>query len=118
MGGCKDGARISAVRPARGGGVTAPLDGPGNGTGAKCWRRGRGLRVAAVSRCRCCRCNTQDYMWHKGTRCESIITDFQVMCVAVGSAALVLLLLFMMTVFFAKKLYLLKTENSKLRRTK
>ena len=35
-----------------------------------------------------------------------------------GSAALVLLLLFMMTVFFAKKLYLLKTENTKLRRTK
>uniref|UniRef100_A0A8C3WUI9 Chondroitin sulfate proteoglycan 5 n=1 Tax=Catagonus wagneri TaxID=51154 RepID=A0A8C3WUI9_9CETA len=65
-----------------------------------------------------CRCNTQDYIWHKGMRCESIITDFQVMCVAVGSAALVLLLLFMMTVFFAKKLYLLKTENTKLRRTK
>ncbi|XP_023104092.1 chondroitin sulfate proteoglycan 5 isoform X4 [Felis catus] len=64
-----------------------------------------------------CRCNTQDYIWHKGMRCESIITDFQVMCVAVGSAALVLLLLFMMTVFFAKKLYLLKTENTKLRRT-
>ncbi|XP_036886450.1 chondroitin sulfate proteoglycan 5 isoform X2 [Sturnira hondurensis] len=64
-----------------------------------------------------CRCNTQDYIWHKGTRCESIITDFQVMCVAIGSAALVLLLLFMMTVFFAKKLYLLKTENTKLRRT-
>ncbi|XP_077160288.1 chondroitin sulfate proteoglycan 5 [Paroedura picta] len=64
-----------------------------------------------------CRCNTQDYIWHKGTRCESIITDFQVMCVAVGSAALVVLLLFMMTVFFAKKLYLLKTENNKLRKT-
>ncbi|XP_019393420.1 PREDICTED: chondroitin sulfate proteoglycan 5 [Crocodylus porosus] len=65
-----------------------------------------------------CRCNTQDYIWHKGMRCESIITDFQVMCVAVGSAALVVLLLFMMTVFFAKKLYLLKTENNKLRKTK
>lgn len=64
------------------------------------------------------RCNTQDYTWHKGTRCESIVTDFQVMCVAVGSAALVVLLLFMLTVFFAKKLYLLKTENSKLRKTK
>lgn len=65
----------------------------------------------------CCRCNTQDYIWHKGTRCESIVTDFQVMCVAVGAAALVLLLLFMVTVFFAKKLYLLRTENTKLRRT-
>ncbi|XP_040211272.1 chondroitin sulfate proteoglycan 5 isoform X5 [Rana temporaria] len=63
-----------------------------------------------------CRCNTQDYIWHKGLRCESIITDFQVMCVAVGTAALVVLLLFMMTVFFAKKLYLLKTENYKLRK--
>ncbi|MEE6516560.1 hypothetical protein FKM82_026127 [Ascaphus truei] len=61
-------------------------------------------------------CNTQDYIWHKGMRCESIITDFQVMCVAVGTAALVVLLLFMMTVFFAKKLYLLKTENYKLRK--
>ncbi|XP_053913212.1 chondroitin sulfate proteoglycan 5 isoform X2 [Cuculus canorus] len=65
-----------------------------------------------------CRCNTQDYTWHKGMRCEAIVTDFQVMCVAVGSAALVVLLLFMLTVFFAKKLYLLKTENSKLRKTK
>ncbi|NWR64307.1 CSPG5 protein, partial [Bucorvus abyssinicus] len=65
-----------------------------------------------------CRCNTQDYTWHKGTRCEAIVTDFQVLCVAVGSAALVVLLLFMLTVFFAKKLYLLKTENSKLRKTK
>ncbi|OPJ68025.1 chondroitin sulfate proteoglycan 5 [Patagioenas fasciata monilis] len=64
------------------------------------------------------RCNTQDYTWHKGTRCEAIVTDFQVLCVAVGSAALVVLLLFMLTVFFAKKLYLLKTENSKLRKTK
>ncbi|XP_041423230.1 chondroitin sulfate proteoglycan 5 isoform X4 [Xenopus laevis] len=65
-----------------------------------------------------CRCNTQDYIWHKGIRCESIVTDFQVMCVAVGTAALVVLLLFMMTVFFAKKLYLLKTENYKLRKRK
>ncbi|XP_056374737.1 chondroitin sulfate proteoglycan 5-like isoform X2 [Hyla sarda] len=40
------------------------------------------------------------------------------MCVAVGTAALVVLLLFMMTVFFAKKLYLLKTENYKLRKRK
>ncbi|XP_021503614.1 chondroitin sulfate proteoglycan 5 isoform X2 [Meriones unguiculatus] len=63
-----------------------------------------------------CRCSTQDYIWHKGMRCESVVTDFQVVCVAVGSAALVMLLLFMMTVFFAKKLYLLKAENTKLRR--
>lgn len=74
---------------------------------------GRGSLTASP-----CRCNTQDYTWHKGTRCEAIVTDFQVMCVAVGSAALVVLLLFMLTVFFAKKLYLLKTENSKLRKTK
>ncbi|XP_025900048.1 chondroitin sulfate proteoglycan 5 [Nothoprocta perdicaria] len=64
------------------------------------------------------RCNTQAYTWHKGPRCEAVVTDFQVLCVAVGSAALVLLLLFMLTVFFAKKLYLLKTENSKLRKSK
>ena len=88
----------------------------GQGSDARC---GHGCRpIASASPCPHCRCNTQDYIWHKGMRCESIITDFQVMCVAVGSAALVLLLLFMMTVFFAKKLYLLKTENTKLRRTK
>ncbi|XP_039592457.1 chondroitin sulfate proteoglycan 5 isoform X1 [Polypterus senegalus] len=63
-----------------------------------------------------CRCNTQDYIWHKGARCESVITEFQVMCVAIGAAALMVLLLFMVTVFFAKKLHLLKTENSKLRK--
>ncbi|XP_061109604.1 chondroitin sulfate proteoglycan 5b isoform X1 [Conger conger] len=61
-----------------------------------------------------CRCNAQDYMWHKGSRCEAVITEFQVMCIAIGAAALMVLLLFMITVFFAKKLHLLKTENSKL----
>ncbi|KAG5842393.1 hypothetical protein ANANG_G00177190 [Anguilla anguilla] len=61
-----------------------------------------------------CRCNAQDYMWHKGSRCEAVITEFQVMCIAIGAAALMVLLLFMITVFFAKKLHLLKTENSRL----
>ncbi|KAJ8415648.1 hypothetical protein AAFF_G00402050 [Aldrovandia affinis] len=63
-----------------------------------------------------CRCNVQDYIWHKGSRCESVITEFQVMCIAIGAAALMVLLLFMITVCFAKKLHLLKTENSKLRK--
>ncbi|KAI1901877.1 hypothetical protein AGOR_G00038960 [Albula goreensis] len=63
-----------------------------------------------------CRCNAQDYMWHKGSKCEAVITEFQVMCIAIGAAALMVLLLFMITVFFAKKLHLLKTENSRLRK--
>ncbi|MFT7816339.1 chondroitin sulfate proteoglycan 5 isoform X3 [Arapaima gigas] len=63
-----------------------------------------------------CRCSVQDYIWHKGSRCESVITEFQVMCIAVGAAALMVLLLFMVTVCFAKKLHLLKTENRKLRK--
>ncbi|KAI1885646.1 hypothetical protein AGOR_G00205970 [Albula goreensis] len=63
-----------------------------------------------------CRCNVQDYIWHKGTRCESVITEFQVMCIAIGATAFMVLLLFMITVCFAKKLHLLKTENSKLRK--
>ncbi|KAG7458059.1 hypothetical protein MATL_G00233720 [Megalops atlanticus] len=63
-----------------------------------------------------CRCNSQDYIWHKGSRCESVITEFQVMCIAIGAAALMVLLLFMITVFFAKKLHLLKTENRRLRK--
>nr|XP_023681575.1 chondroitin sulfate proteoglycan 5 isoform X6 [Paramormyrops kingsleyae] len=63
-----------------------------------------------------CRCSVQDYIWHKGSRCESVVTEFQVMCIAVGVAALTVLLLFMVTVCFAKKLHLLKMENRKLRR--
>ncbi|XP_035463471.2 chondroitin sulfate proteoglycan 5 [Scophthalmus maximus] len=63
-----------------------------------------------------CRCNIQDYIWHKGARCESVVTEFQVMCLAVGASALVVLLLFMIVVCFAKKLHVLKTENKKLRK--
>lgn len=61
-----------------------------------------------------CRCNVQDYIWHKGARCEAVVTEFQVMCLAVGASALVVLLLFMIVVCFAKKLHVLKTENKKL----
>ncbi|XP_034467365.1 chondroitin sulfate proteoglycan 5 isoform X2 [Hippoglossus hippoglossus] len=63
-----------------------------------------------------CRCNVQDYIWHKGARCESVVTEFQVMCLAIGASALVVLLLFMIVVCFAKKLHVLKTENKKLRK--
>ncbi|XP_056142861.1 chondroitin sulfate proteoglycan 5 [Lampris incognitus] len=63
-----------------------------------------------------CRCNVQDYIWHKGARCESVVTEFQVMCLAVGASALVVLLLFMIVVCFAKKLHVLKTENNRLRK--
>ncbi|XP_073703370.1 chondroitin sulfate proteoglycan 5 isoform X7 [Garra rufa] len=63
-----------------------------------------------------CRCNIQDYMWHKGARCESVITEFQVMCIAIGASAFMVLLLFMIIVCFAKKLHVLKTENNKLRK--
>ncbi|XP_069568056.1 chondroitin sulfate proteoglycan 5 isoform X1 [Brachyistius frenatus] len=63
-----------------------------------------------------CRCNVQDYIWHKGARCEAVVTEFQVMCLAVGASALVVLLLFMIVVCFAKKLHVLKTENKKLRK--
>ncbi|XP_062321489.1 chondroitin sulfate proteoglycan 5 isoform X3 [Osmerus eperlanus] len=62
-----------------------------------------------------CRCNVQDYIWHKGARCESVVTEFQVMCLAIGASALMVLLLFMIIVCFAKKLHVLKTENNKLR---
>ncbi|XP_051520686.1 chondroitin sulfate proteoglycan 5-like [Myxocyprinus asiaticus] len=63
-----------------------------------------------------CRCNVQDYIWNKGSRCESVISDFQVMCIAVGGATIMLLLLFMVIVFFSKRLHLLKTENRRLRK--
>ncbi len=55
-------------------------------------------------------------MWHKGARCESVITEFQVMCIAIGASAFMVLLLFMIVVCFAKKLHVLKTENNKLRK--
>uniref|UniRef100_A0AAY4A3F2 Neural chondroitin sulphate proteoglycan cytoplasmic domain-containing protein n=1 Tax=Denticeps clupeoides TaxID=299321 RepID=A0AAY4A3F2_9TELE len=63
-----------------------------------------------------CRCNVQDYVWNKGSRCEAVITEFQVMCIAIGASAVMLLLLFMIIVCFAKKLHVLKTENNKLRK--
>ncbi|XDV34285.1 hypothetical protein PO909_004458, partial [Leuciscus waleckii] len=63
-----------------------------------------------------CRCNIQEYIWNKGSRCESVISDFQVMCIAVGGAAIMLLLLFMIIVFFSKRLHMLKTENRRLRK--
>ncbi|TKS88497.1 Chondroitin sulfate proteoglycan 5 [Collichthys lucidus] len=63
-----------------------------------------------------CRCNVQDYIWNKGTRCDWAVTEFQVMCVVVGVASLVLILLFMIIVFFAKRLHRLKNENKRLRK--
>ncbi|XP_056597668.1 chondroitin sulfate proteoglycan 5b isoform X2 [Triplophysa dalaica] len=63
-----------------------------------------------------CRCNVQEFIWNKGSRCQSAISDFQVMCIAVGGATIMLLTLFMVIVFFSKKLYLLKTENGRLRK--
>nr|XP_020462632.1 chondroitin sulfate proteoglycan 5-like isoform X2 [Monopterus albus] len=63
-----------------------------------------------------CRCNVQDYIWNKGTRCDWAITEFQVLCVVVAVTSLVLLLLFMIIVFFAKRLYRLKNENKRLRK--
>ncbi|XP_031441941.1 chondroitin sulfate proteoglycan 5b isoform X2 [Clupea harengus] len=63
-----------------------------------------------------CRCNLQEYVWNKGTRCEAFITDFQVMCLLVGGASLTVLLLFMIIVFFAKRLHMLRQENTRLRR--
>ncbi|XP_047461163.1 chondroitin sulfate proteoglycan 5-like isoform X2 [Mugil cephalus] len=63
-----------------------------------------------------CRCNVQDYIWNKGTRCDWAVTEFQVLCVVVGVASFVLLLLFMIVVFFAKRLHRLKNENRRLRK--
>lgn len=58
----------------------------------------------------------QDYIWNKGTRCDWAITEFQVMCVVIGVASFVLILLFMIIVFFAKRLHHLKNENKRLRK--
>ncbi|XP_063754705.1 chondroitin sulfate proteoglycan 5b isoform X2 [Eleginops maclovinus] len=63
-----------------------------------------------------CRCNVQEYIWNKGTRCDWAITEFQVMCVVVGMASVVLIFLFMIIVCFAKKLHRLKNENKRLRK--
>ncbi|XP_034455244.1 chondroitin sulfate proteoglycan 5b isoform X2 [Hippoglossus hippoglossus] len=63
-----------------------------------------------------CRCNVQDYIWNKGTRCDWAVTEFQVICAVVGVSSFVLLLLFMIIVFFAKRLHRLKNENRRLRK--
>ncbi|XP_061738753.1 chondroitin sulfate proteoglycan 5b isoform X3 [Nerophis ophidion] len=63
-----------------------------------------------------CRCNVQDYIWNKGTRCDWAVTEFQVMSAVVGVASVALLLLLMIVVFFAKRLHRLKNENKRLRK--
>ncbi|XP_057683295.1 chondroitin sulfate proteoglycan 5b isoform X2 [Corythoichthys intestinalis] len=63
-----------------------------------------------------CRCNVQDYIWNKGTRCDWAVTEFQVMSALVGVASVSLLLIFMIVVFFAKRLHRLKKENKRLRK--
>ncbi|XP_028317789.1 chondroitin sulfate proteoglycan 5b isoform X2 [Gouania willdenowi] len=63
-----------------------------------------------------CRCNVQDYIWNKGLRCDWAVTEFQVLCVVVSVTSFVVLLLFMIIVCFAKKLYRLKNENRRLRK--
>ncbi|KAK7898674.1 hypothetical protein WMY93_019527 [Mugilogobius chulae] len=63
-----------------------------------------------------CRCNMQNYIWNKGTRCDQMVTEFQVMCVVVGVSSCVLLLLFMIIVCFGKRLHRLRSENRRLRK--
>ncbi|XP_076865609.1 chondroitin sulfate proteoglycan 5b isoform X2 [Brachyhypopomus gauderio] len=107
--------------PAEGGSACLPGFVYGNGTcqsvcdssssycfnGGQCYTTGAGAF---------CRCNLQEYTWSKGSRCESVITDFQVMCFVVGGASGTVLLLFMVIVFFSKRLHVLKTENRRLRK--
>ncbi|CAN0356321.1 unnamed protein product [Lampetra fluviatilis] len=78
-----------------------------------CYNNGRCYLVENLGAI--CRCSAQEYSWYKGARCQSVVTDFQVGCVAVGTALLVLFLIFMLIVFFAKKLHSLSTENQQLR---
>ncbi|KAL0962033.1 hypothetical protein UPYG_G00334880 [Umbra pygmaea] len=63
-----------------------------------------------------CRCNLQDYVWNKGSRCDWVVTDFQVLCVIVGVASLTLVLLIVIIIFFAKRLHHLRMENRRLRK--
>ncbi|XP_077600089.1 chondroitin sulfate proteoglycan 5b isoform X2 [Stigmatopora nigra] len=63
-----------------------------------------------------CRCNVQDYIWNKGTRCDWAVTEFQVMSALVGVASVALLVVFMIVVFFAKRLHRLKKDNRRLRK--
>ncbi|GAA6234581.1 chondroitin sulfate proteoglycan 5-like isoform X1 [Lates japonicus] len=79
-----------------------------------CFNRGVCTVVAGMGAF--CRCNVQDYIWNKGTRCDWAVTEFQVICVVVGVTSFVLLLLFMIIVFFAKRLHRLKNENKRLRK--
>ncbi|XP_061885483.1 chondroitin sulfate proteoglycan 5-like isoform X2 [Entelurus aequoreus] len=79
-----------------------------------CFNEGVCIVVAGVGAF--CRCNVQDYIWNKGTRCDWAITEFQVMSAVVGVASVALLLLLMIIVFFAKRLHRLKNENKRLRK--
>ncbi|XP_041759478.1 chondroitin sulfate proteoglycan 5 [Coregonus clupeaformis] len=76
----------------------------------------RGVCTIATGIGAFCRCNVQDYMWNKGSRCDWVVTDFQVLCVVVGVASLTLILLIIIIVFFAKRLHRLRIENRRLRK--
>ncbi|TTR68484.1 Chondroitin sulfate proteoglycan 5 [Bagarius yarrelli] len=84
----------------------------------KVWRSGgvecRTGSVLVNGTCRS-KCDTIPNYCLNGGQC-SVITEFQVMCLAIGSSALTVLLLFMIVVCFTKKLHTLKTENNKLRK--
>uniref|UniRef100_A0A4W5K6E8 Neural chondroitin sulphate proteoglycan cytoplasmic domain-containing protein n=1 Tax=Hucho hucho TaxID=62062 RepID=A0A4W5K6E8_9TELE len=75
----------------------------------------RGVCTIDTGRGAFCRCNAQDYMWIKGSRCDWVVTDFQVLCVVVGVASLTLVL-HIIIVFFAKRLHRFRTENRRLRK--
>ncbi|XP_010871651.1 chondroitin sulfate proteoglycan 5 [Esox lucius] len=76
----------------------------------------RGVCTIATGIGAFCRCNIQDYVWNKGSRCDWMVTDFQVLCVVVGVASLTLILLIVIIVFFAKRLHRLRRENRRLRK--
>ncbi|XP_071224605.1 chondroitin sulfate proteoglycan 5-like isoform X2 [Salvelinus alpinus] len=76
----------------------------------------RGVCTIATGIGAFCRCNVQDYMWNKGSRCDWVVTDFQVLCVVVGVASTTLILLIIIIVFFAKRLHRLRIENRRLRK--
>ncbi|XP_069762677.1 uncharacterized protein [Narcine bancroftii] len=55
-----------------------------------------------------CRCSAKDHSWYRGHRCQTVLTEVQLICILLGASLLVALLFFTLILIFAIKLRSLK----------
>uniref|UniRef100_A0A8C4QZK0 Uncharacterized protein n=1 Tax=Eptatretus burgeri TaxID=7764 RepID=A0A8C4QZK0_EPTBU len=80
-----------------------------------CYNNGRCYMVEGVGPV--CKCASAEFSWYRGSRCQSVVTDFQVASVAVAVGLLLFALLVFLLLAFAKRLHVLGAEIRQLRST-